>query len=167
MCLQQFHWKWTEGSPWPPIAYVVGSKLWADDMYESLRQKLASPLPEPSVVTSTETSYVTINAATCKLDEKVTSSSSVDRYVLLMFEKALSSSKFGSFRIFSSVVVYLFSTYCRAGLVHVTSGLTGLPQALAKLQYFAAVVELPEGSVGALHPLVPSIFMKGKVFPCF
>jgi hypothetical protein len=52
-----------------------------------------------------------------------------------------------------------------AGLVHIAAAGTSIPAALARLPYFAAVCELPEGCLGGLHPLVPSIFMKDKGYP--
>ena len=78
-----YHWKFSEGAEWPPIQFVVKAKIWTDDMYEMLRNKLRSPVPEPVVVSSPDSTYITIDSAKRKVDAGAasTSSSAGDRYV--------------------------------------------------------------------------------------
>ena len=70
-----YHWKYSEGSEWPPIQFVVKAKIWTDDMYDMLRNKLRSPVPEPVVVSSPESTYITIDSAKRKVDAGAASQS--------------------------------------------------------------------------------------------
>ena len=76
--MQIHHWRWTAEAPWPPIAYVLDSDLWKSPLYATLRAKLLTQVPVPTM-TTTET-FVTVSAIPGDTD---TSNDRYD-YVLLM-----------------------------------------------------------------------------------
>ena len=39
------HWRWTEASPWPPLALITRTTFWTSDAYAEVRGRLARPAP--------------------------------------------------------------------------------------------------------------------------
>lgn len=51
-------WTWTESSPWPPIADIRSARIWKDECYAGLRERLQRQLPVPVLEENAE--FVTI-----------------------------------------------------------------------------------------------------------
>ena len=52
-------WEWSPLQPWPPVATVLKTPLWASDVYISERNKLLRPAPVFSITTGGQ--FITIN----------------------------------------------------------------------------------------------------------
>ncbi len=57
-------WKWSEATPFPPIAYVHNATIYTDPQYEPLRIRLASPVPVPTVTSVDGKTYQTVDTVT-------------------------------------------------------------------------------------------------------
>ena len=61
-CSRTHKWTWSEAEPFPPLAHVLASPLWASHDYGALRTKLLAPVPCP-VVSYSDTGFVTVDTA--------------------------------------------------------------------------------------------------------
>ena len=64
---------------WPKMSYVLQAGLWSKPEYSALREKLAKPVPSPTMVVNDSGGYVTIDSATRSAVES--SQSTADRCV--------------------------------------------------------------------------------------
>ena len=64
---------------WPKLSYVLQAGLWSKKEYSALREKLAKPVPSPTMVVNDSGGYVTIDSATRSAVES--SQSTTDRCV--------------------------------------------------------------------------------------
>ena len=61
-----YHWRWSESSQWPPISSVMSADIWRSPAFETLRSKLASARPQPTMVFS-EAGFMTMTLGDAKI----------------------------------------------------------------------------------------------------
>ena len=133
-------WTWKESDRFPPIEHVFGSPIWQMKEYESLREKLSTPVPTATVFFS-DAGFATID--TLKSESGNSSPTSTGRF----------ASPF--FRVRAPL-------HFRAGLVHLCLGCPGipLPNELSVIKYNLIFVEAGPNATGvhaiALKSLVSS-----------
>ena len=60
IAIRMHNWKWSEVDPFPPLQQVLASPLWNLPEYEGVREKLKSPVPDPTLSTS-EGGFLTVD----------------------------------------------------------------------------------------------------------
>ena len=64
----------------PPISSVLAAPLWTLEEYIGVREKLASPIPNPKI-TYSDTQFVTIDTLTRSESQESQGTTKTDRYV--------------------------------------------------------------------------------------